>query len=143
MSDDTETAPEAAAEPVITVAGKDFPTITRVPRWALMKLASSYRSKDDIVQMAGMYDFLQVLVVPKALAELDAHLDAQEDDFTEELDEAIGNALVAIANRPKATAPSSSPSSDGSSSTEEPPSRRVVSLSPVAPEEAGRTSSTG
>ena len=143
MDESTETAPEAATEPVLTIAGKDFPTITRVPRWALMKLASSYRSKDDIVQMAGMYDFLQVLVKSEHLTELDEHLDAQEEDFSEELDEAIGNALVAIANRPKATAPSSSPSSDGSSSTEEPPLRRVVSLSPAAPDEAGRNSSTG
>ncbi len=126
------------------LGGEEFATIDRAPKWASMKLASAYKSRELVTQMAGMYDFMTAVLLPEEADRFGEAFDAlpDDDDGVEALDEAIGTWIGSLANRPKETpSPSSSGSTTPTTETKEP--SRVVSLSPGGPGRAETTSSVG
>lgn len=102
-------------EPVtITLAGRTFRCRDSVPMWQTMKFSKSMNSDDDMVKLAGLYDYAMYIVHPDDRAAMDAHMaDAElnEDEFMAALNKAVND----LAGRGKdktrsASSPVSNPS---------------------------------
>jgi hypothetical protein len=113
--------------PMLRVAGEEFECVAWVPQWSLMRLAKAM-SSDEMTGLAGMYDFLQVLVLPKEWARFDAYMSTLDLERSD-LDNAIGDVLVEMGGRGKGSADSSGSSSGGSPSPATPAPSRHVSFS--------------
>jgi hypothetical protein len=126
---------EAAADtldlgpvPTLRVSGEEFECVAWVPQWSLMRLAKAMSTNDEMLGLAGMYDFLKVLVLPGEWARFDAFMETLDLERSD-LDNAIGDVLVEMGGRGKESAGSSSPSSGGSASPATPAQSRHVSFS--------------
>jgi hypothetical protein len=96
-----------------------------LPAWQLMKLAKAMQSDDDMTRLAGMYDFLNGVVLPADRARLDKFMaDYDGADPLEDLDTAIGALMESYAGRPIVP-----PSSSQDGRTPSTGTSRVVSLS--------------
>lgn len=147
MSAVTDAGPEPAT---FRIGGEVFECVKHVPNWNIMRLAAAMEQSDEMKALAVMHNFVLRLVVEEERDRLDEFLSEYDFEF-DELEHAIGDALVEVAGRGKGTGrpvgipPSgaaSTPSSDTSEGT--PPSRRVVSLSrgtvePATPENNSST----
>lgn len=142
---------EAGPEPVtFRIGGESFECVNHVPNWNIMRLADAMEQDDEMKALAVMYRFVLRLVVEAERPRLDEFLSEYDFEF-DELEHAIGDALVEVAGRgkgsgvPRGIPPSdasSTPSSGGSERT--PATHRVVSLSrgtvhPATPESDSST----
>lgn len=122
--------------PTLTLGGSSLRCRPSLGAGQLMKLAKAMRG-DEEAQLAGMYDFLHLIVVADDRPLLDAALDADDLDF-DMLNHAIGDLMVEYqeehpARPTKRSSPSpSSPTPPGGTSRADsspPDTARVVSLS--------------
>lgn len=132
MSDEQTTGGDEALDlgpaPMLRVGGEEFECVAWVPQWSLMRLAKAMSTNDEMLGLAGMYDFLSTLVLPAEWARFDAFMSTLDLERSD-LDNAIGDVLVEMGGRGKASAGSSSPSLGGSTTPETPQQSRVVSFS--------------
>lgn len=151
MSAVTDDAPELDIPdaPRLKIAGEEFECVVSVPHWSLMKLAKALTVDDDMLGLAAMYDFLGVLVIDSEWERFDTFMGTIDIEKSS-LDHAIGDVIVQMSNRGKASAGSSSPSSGGLPTPGTPPTSRVVSFSQGTVRDVGQpslsdaaTSSTG
>lgn len=92
----------------LIIGSERFAVRDRIDEWALMKLAKSQLSDDTIRKLAGMYDFVNAVVLPEERLRLDEYLSTQElPEGT--LSAAIGTFMREMSGRPTER-PSSSPS---------------------------------
>jgi hypothetical protein len=142
-----DAAPEVPA-PLLKLAGREFRCVPHVPTWAVMRLAAGYTSGQSMRTYAAMYEFLKVALLSDEWSGFEEHASSINATATQ-LDEAIGDLLVEMGGRGKATAAPVGRSSDGSPTPATSPISRVVSLSrgTVEVKEPGlsdaATSSTG
>lgn len=113
--------------PTLHVGGESFECVAWVPQWSLMRLAKAMTGA-EMTALAGMYDFLQVLVLPSEWERFDAHMSTLDLERSD-LDHAIGDVLVEMGGRGKESADSSGSSSGGSPSPATPAPSRHVSFS--------------
>lgn len=115
---------------ILKLGGSEFECVESIAAGRLMKLAKAMKG-DMQSQLAGMYDFLQAVVLPASRPELDTVLDDDELDF-DDINEAVGDLMMAYqeetpARPTKRSSPSSpSPRVHGGTS-------RAVSSSPATP----------
>lgn len=107
----------------LVIASEQFAVRDRVDEWALMKLAKSQQGGDTMRALAGMYDFINAIVMPAERERLDEFLSNGELE-PGALSEAIGALVAEMAGRPTER---SSSSSDGGPLTK--PKSKVVSFS--------------
>lgn len=116
---------EQVETPMLVLGDESFKCRSTIPQWQLMKLAKAYNSNDPMNGLAGMYDFINYLVLKEERERLDEYMSELDDLSRADLDSAIGDALSQMSGgRGKAPL---SPSSPGSATT--PATSRVVSLS--------------
>ena len=114
--------------PTLRLGGKEFACVQWVPQWHIMRLAKALSTGDEMDALAGFYDFLQVIVQPQEWNRFEAFMSTLDLERSD-LDNAIGDVLVEMGGRGKASAGSSTPSSGGSSTPVTPPTSQVVSFS--------------
>jgi len=102
-----------------------FTTVESAPKWAMMKMATVAKSKDQVAQMAALVKLVGVCVVEEDRDRLDDYLN-EHDDAVDRLEEALTPVMTFWSGRPLEQRPASS---QPSPLTESAPSSRVVSLS--------------
>jgi hypothetical protein len=128
VSTDEQVALDLPEAPHLRLGGEAFECVVFVPQWHLMRLAKALQTNDEMLALAGFYDFLKVLVLPNEWDRFDAFMGSLDIERSD-LDNAIGDVLVEMGGRGKESAGSSGPSSDGSSSPATPAQSRHVSFS--------------
>lgn len=102
---DAEADEEEDLPPVLVLGeGEDqheFPTRGRVPQWAFFKLAVYAKQKDELGQMAAVYEILKYLVTEEAFPALDEYLNTNSFDM-ETLMEAVNKVAMELTGRPLA-----------------------------------------
>lgn len=114
--------------PRLRLGDEEFECVPWVPQWHIMRLAKALSTDDEMLGLAAMYDFLGHLVTKEEWPRFDAFMSTLDLERSA-LDNAIGDVLVEMGGRGKASGESSGPSSGGSPTPETSPSSRVVSFS--------------
>lgn len=126
--------------PELVIGEERFACRERIDEWALMKLAKSQQGGDTMQSLAGMYDFINSIVVKGERHRLDAYM-SSGDVEPGALSEAIGTLVTEYAGRPTerpSSSPTGSPSTGASSkaASSSPDTVRVVNLSPTGGQSA-------